>query len=67
MFEVQIKGTGINPEPGVPQPLFGVQLGPTDPSFAVSKDSRFLIPTAVEQAAAAPITVVVNWTSGLKK
>ena len=67
MMAVDIKGTGTNPEPGVPQALFEVRLGPTNPSFDVSKDGRFLIPTPVEQTAAAPITVVVNWTAGFKK
>ena len=28
---------------------------------------RFLINTTPEQTASAPITVVVNWTAGLKK
>jgi Tol biopolymer transport system component len=67
MMAVEINGAGANPEPGVPQPLFDVRLGANNPSFDVSKDGRFLIPTAVEQAAAAPITVVVNWMAGLKK
>ena len=42
----------------------GNSLGPW---FDVSKDGRFLIPTQIEQAAGAPMTVVVNWTAGLKK
>jgi hypothetical protein len=67
MMAVDIKGTGANPEPGVPQPLFDARLGPTNPGFDVSKDGRFLIPTAVEQATAVPITVVVNWMAGLRK
>jgi len=67
MIAVEIKGTGTNPEPGAPQPLFDVRLGLTSPNFAISKDGRFLIPTAVEQATAAPITVVVNWMAGLRK
>jgi hypothetical protein len=37
-------------------------------SYAVSADGqRFLINTVPEQTASAPITVVVNWTVGLKK
>jgi serine/threonine protein kinase len=67
MMVVDIRGTGANPEPGVPQPLFDVRLRPTNPGFDVAKDGRFLIPTAMEQASAAPIIVVVNWTAGLKK
>jgi hypothetical protein len=34
----------------------------------VSADGqRFLINTAVDQPMSAPITLVVNWTAGLKK
>jgi hypothetical protein len=33
----------------------------------VRKDGKFLIPTPVEQTAAVPMTVVVNWPAGLKK
>jgi hypothetical protein len=37
-------------------------------SASISKDGRFLIPTQAEEAAAGvPMTVVVNWTAGLKK
>jgi len=38
-----------------------------DSWFDVTKDGRFLIPVQVEQAAKAPITVVINWQAGLKK
>jgi serine/threonine protein kinase len=34
--------------------------------FDVTKDGRFLIPTVVGQFGG-PITIVVNWTAGLKK
>lgn len=36
-IKVDIKGTGTNPELGVPQPLFDVRLGPSNPSFDVPK------------------------------
>ena len=67
MMAVDIKGTGGNPEPGVPKALFDVRLGVGNARFDVAKDGRFLIPTPLEQSASAPITVVVNWTAGLKK
>jgi len=55
-------------EAGVPKPLFDTRFLPTDNSwFDVSKDGRFLIPTIPEQEANTPMTVVVNWTAGLKK
>jgi Tol biopolymer transport system component len=67
MMAVDIKGTGTSPEPGVPQPLFDVQMGKLNPGFDVSRDGRFLIPVAVEQTAPVPITVVVNWMAGLRR
>ncbi len=53
---------------GVPQPLFQKRVGSgVAQSFDVGKDGRFLMPLEIEQTAAAPITVVVNWTSLLKQ
>jgi hypothetical protein len=53
-------------EAGVPKPLFDVHLVGLS-NFDVSKDGRFLIPAQIEQSATVPITVMVNWTAGLKK
>jgi Tol biopolymer transport system component len=47
----------------VPRPLFETR----DLAFDVSKDGRFLIPTQREQAAAAPMNVIVNWMARLRK
>jgi serine/threonine protein kinase len=55
---------GAKFEASVPKPLFQVPGGYS--WFDVSKDLRFLIPTPVEQSARLPITVVINWTAGLK-
>ena len=59
---------------GEPAPLFMTHLaqGPGIVAFrsqyAVASDGRFLMNVSVDQAAPAPpITVVVNWTTGLKK
>lgn len=52
-------------EAGVPKALFETRLGGR--SYDVSRDGRFLIPTLAEQAASAPMTVVVNWQAGLKR
>ena len=53
---------------GIPKPLFETHLGNgRDIWFDVSKDGRFLMPVPVENAAPLPMTVVVNWTAGLKK
>ena len=52
----------------MPKPLFSVRLAKgIDPWFDITKDGRFLIPVQAEQAARAPITVVLNWQVGLKK
>jgi len=65
MMAVEIKGTGGNPEAGVPKALFDVRSNPS--AYDVSKDGRFLIPMPLQQSANAPITIVVNWIAGLKK
>ena len=67
MMAVEIRESGGRLEAGVPQALFAVRLGPANPRFDVGKDGRFLIPLPVEQTAGVPMTVVVNWTAGLKK
>jgi Tol biopolymer transport system component len=50
----------------VPKPLFDVRLD-SNARFDVSQDGRFLMLPRVEQAVVAPMTVVLNWTAGLKK
>ncbi len=58
-------------EVGRPRPLFAMHRailgGGRGIWFDVSKDGRFLMPIPVENAAPAPMTVVVNWTAELKK
>ena len=51
------------------KPLFETQSarGGASKTYAVNADGQqFLTITAPEQATPAPITVVVNWTAGLK-
>ena len=51
-----------------PQALFDMRIaGGPNAWFDVSKDGWFLIPTQVEQSASTSMTVVVNWSAGLKK
>ncbi|HYL37609.1 MAG TPA: protein kinase [Bryobacteraceae bacterium] len=70
MMAVDVKvgaGTGAKFEAGVPKALFDTHLdGAFSPGFDVSKDGRFLIPTQQGANSSSPITVVVNWNSGLK-
>ena len=57
---------GARVEPGTPQALFAA-VGLT--GYEVARDGqRFLVnvPAGAEGAAAPPITVVLNWTAGLK-
>ena len=35
--------------------------------YAVSPDGRFLMNVSAEDAVMSPITIVLNWTAGLKK
>ena len=51
-----------------PKPLFAAQISgsPWD-QFDVSNDGRFLMPVSVQQGLSIPITVIVNWTEGMKK
>ena len=65
---VPVKSTAATFEPGLPVPLFdthGTGFAPYD----VAPDGRFLLNTIIEDASAntSPITVVLNWTAGLKK
>ncbi len=66
MMAVDVRsGAGSKFDHGLAKPLFDLPSGA--PSFDVNKDGRFLIPAPVEQTEGAPITVVVNWTAGLKR
>lgn len=58
----------ITPEfqPGIAVPLFKTRTAGYFP-YDVSPDGRFLANTIVEEERAAPITVVLNWMSGLKQ
>ena len=63
-----VNGKGASFEVGAVKPLFQTRTFGFHYSYAVSADGqRFLINTSPEQEASAPITVVLNWTAGLKK
>jgi len=68
LMAAAVNGKGSSLEVGAVRPLFQTNSIGSSSSFAVSADGqRFLINTASVQAASAPITVVLNWTAGLKK
>ena len=63
---------GGTPDPKAPVPLFqthlasGINVLGSKPQYAVSRDGRFLLDTAVESASA-PIVVSLNWTKPLER
>jgi hypothetical protein len=63
-----VNGKGSRFEVGAVKPLFETSINAVRNSYDVSADGqRFLVNTAPEQALSAPITIVLNWTAGLKK
>jgi len=69
LMAVAVSGKGASFEVGTVKALFQTRAVPGSRySYDVSPDGqRFLINTAPEQGASAPITVVLNWSTGLKK
>jgi Tol biopolymer transport system component len=71
--DVRVSGSAL--EIGTPKMLFHTEIlgglgsgANTAWRYAVSKDGqRFLINSTMEQTTSSPITVVTNWTEGLKK
>jgi eukaryotic-like serine/threonine-protein kinase len=61
---VPVRSTATTFEPGVAVPLFETRTRGYTP-YDVAADGRFLI-NMVDTTSSAPITVVLNWTSGLK-
>jgi Tol biopolymer transport system component/predicted Ser/Thr protein kinase len=64
-----VNGKGAGFEVGAVKPLFATRIVfAAGYQYDVSADGqRFLIDAAPEQAASTPITIVLNWTAGLKK
>ena len=72
MMAASIAFGGASPEVKLPVPLFQTHLATGTnvlgfkPQYAVSRDGRFLLNTAIESASA-PIVVSVNWMKKLTK
>ena len=70
---VRTSADGKTLDLGTPVPLFRPRLAsgsgatPGRAQYTVAPDGRFLVNTVVEDTAASPITVVVNWTEALAK
>jgi len=70
LMAAAVNGRGSSFEVGVVKPLIDTRTtaaGARYPYDVTADGQRFLIISLPGQAAAAPITVVLNWTAGLKK
>ena len=67
LMAVAVKGEASF-EVGTPKVLFQTRELVGRYRYAVTTDGqRFLVNTPLEEASTAPITVVLNWTAGLKR
>jgi len=68
MVSAAVNGAGSAFEVGAVRSLFATRAGGPGSVYDVSPDGqRFLVNTLVEEAAPAPITLVVNWPALVKK
>ena len=70
LMAATVRTVGSTFDPGTPKPLFQTRTAVGGnanlfPQYAVSRDGRFLINVPDEASSAAPLTVIVNWKSGL--
>jgi hypothetical protein len=71
MMAVAVKTTG-GFEAGVPRMLFQSSADPLYPNLGLPYDvtadgQRFLVNAAADQSRASSITIITNWTAGLKR
>ena len=65
LMAAEVKASTSGLEFSAPKPLFDTH---TTDRYAVTADGqRFLISTPIEESVSAPITVILNWTAGLKQ
>jgi hypothetical protein len=68
LMAAEVTTQGGTLEVGRVRPLFGNAMAQGNPVYDVSADGqRFLLRTFPEQKAGEPLTLVQNWTAGLKK
>ncbi len=70
LMAVDVKADASVFQAGIPKPLFEVRVGTAarrNHYVAAANGKRFLVVQLLEQAASAPITVVVNWPAAVKK
>lgn len=71
MMAAETKGAALNEQRGFeaskPKVLFDSHFPADTDKYDVTKDGRFLIPTSVKPPGGGQITVLYNWTAGLKR
>jgi Tol biopolymer transport system component len=69
LMAVSIKPSGTSLDISAPVSLFRPRFveATRRGNYNVAPDGRFLISLAIEEQSVAPITVILNWASGLKK
>jgi hypothetical protein len=72
LMAVEVNGSGADLQAAPPVALFKANFPPSVPAYwryyAPSADGRrFLVAALLNEAAAAPINVIVDWAAGLKK
>ena len=66
LMAVEIK-TGAKIETGIPKPLFKYSAGQRGQTYTPSGDGKRFLVKESERTESVPVTVVVNWTAGLKQ
>ncbi len=71
LMEIAVKEKGSSVEIGAPHQVFQTPLqfgGPFSRAYSVAPNGqRFLVSALPQGSAPEPLTLVVNWTAGLKK
>ena len=67
MMAVSVSTHGDSVELGRPQALFRAPMNPQAPAYDVTADGKRFLINGVGDQQDTPITVVVNWTAGIKK
>jgi serine/threonine protein kinase len=67
MMAVSMNSSGVGLKPGPPQVLFDSHIASENMSFDIDANRRFLIPIASELTTATPLTLVLNWPTGISK
>jgi Tol biopolymer transport system component len=68
LMAVAIKATGSTLEPALPRPLFDARISRAvwNGNYAVRADGQSFLVNSLGVASASPLTVVLNWSAGLK-